>query len=528
MSQFITTLPYNNVLHFYLWISHGTNVSSNHNYYPLETKFSALTFYSRPFETISSEFLQMLDSVIINSTNNQQGSPIICSLISGACPHIPVTDKKTKKKNVYLPPLIFGVFPDDADDIKKYSGLYYFTLIKTNKENCKILKNEQILDHNKLLQFGNITYSLIFKFVLENCKTKNLNPNDVMLGIYSCQSKNDKYIQEYNQSDINNFIPKYADISLETANILTNMSQFADNGYSSLCIIPYKTLKPWNALGGIKTQGCGLNVLSYYDIIDQTSAREETTCLNIKGTSIFRIIDYIYDYNFWASASKYSDDKYFVLRMEIETGLHLIIVDFMNKYKINNYAIIFKVYKEEKIFNKEFSEVGHSVSIAYNQGNIIYIDPQGELNAILQGTPEEMANQLYSEFLNKTQFRYMDVIFTYYDNKEKFGPEIPTFDKKYIMERIDKKIVYFRPKPFDVNYGGNNKNKKRLVNNNKKKTRVNNKKKTKINKTKKNKTKNKRKNKKGQYGGYDAFEEAMLDADKKNGIPSVLVVESIS
>jgi len=526
MSQFITILPPNNVLHFYLWISHGTNVSSNHNYYPLETKFSALTFYSRPFETISSEFLQMLDSVIINSTNNQQGSPInqqgspfICSLISGSCPHIPITDKKTKKKIVYLPPLIFGVFPDDANDIKYYSGLYYFTLIKTDKENCKILKSEKILDHNKLLQFGNITYSLIFKFVLENCYKKNLDPNHVMLGIYSCQSKYDKYTQEYNQSDINNFIPKYSDISLEPADILSNMNQFADNGYSSLCIIRYKNLKPWNALANIKTQGCGLNVLSYYDILDQTLAREETTCLTIKGTSIFKIIDYINDYNL-LDPSKYLDDKYFVLRMEIKTGLHLIIINFMNQFKTQNYAIIFKVYKEN-FFNKEFSEVGHSVSIAYNQGNIIYIDPQGELNAILQGTPEEMVNQLYSEFLNKTQFRYMDVIFTYYDNKEKFGPGIPTFDKKSIMEQINKKIFYFRPRPFNVNYGGNNKKKTRV---NKKKRKIN---KTRKNKTKKNKTKNKRMNKKTQYGGYDAFEEAMLDADKKNGIPSVLV-ESIA
>jgi hypothetical protein len=219
--------------------------------------------------------------------------------------------------------------------------------------------------------------------------------------------------------------------------------------------------------------------------------------------------------------SKYLDEKYFVLRMEIKTGLQLIIIHFMNQFKTQNYAIIFKVYKEN-FFNKEFSEVGHSVSIAYNQGNIIYIDPQGELNAILQGTPEEMVNQLYSEFLNKTQFRYMDVIFTYYDNKEKFGPGIPTFDKKSIMEQINKKIFYFRPRPFNVNYGGNNKKKTRV---NKKKRKIN---KTRKNKTKKNKTKNKRMNKKTQYGGYDAFEEAMLDADKKNGIPSVLVVESIS
>jgi hypothetical protein len=298
------------------------------------------------------------------------------------------------------------------------------------------------------------------------------------------------------------------------------MNQFADNGSSSLCIIRYKTLKPWNALANIKTQGCGLNVLSYYDILDQTLAREETTCLTIKGTSIFRIIDYINDYNL-LDPSKYLDDKYFVLRMEMKTGLELIIIHFINQFKTQNYAIIFKVY-QENFFNNEFSEVGHSVSIACNQGNIIYIDPQGEQNAILQGSPEAMVNQLYTYFSQKTKFRYMDVIFTYYDNKEKFGTGIPTFDKKSIMDEIDKKIFYFRPRPFNVTYGGNNK--KKTTGNKKKKRKIN---KTRKNKTRKNKTKNKRKNKKRQYGGYDSFEEAMLDADKKNGIPSVLV-ESIS
>ena len=44
-------------LHFYLWISHGANVSSKNNYYSLETKFRSLTFYSSPFEEITNEYL---------------------------------------------------------------------------------------------------------------------------------------------------------------------------------------------------------------------------------------------------------------------------------------------------------------------------------------------------------------------------------------------------------------------------------------------------------------------------------------
>ena len=49
--------------------------------------------------------------------------------------------------------------------------------------------------------------------------------------------------------------------------------------------------------------------------------------------------------------------------------------------------------------------------------------------------------------------------------------------------------------------------------------------KSKKNKSKKNKTK-KRNHKRRQYGGYDEFEEVMLNADKNNGIQSNLVLQS--
>ena len=132
----------NNVLNFYLWISHGTNVSGNHNYYPIETKFRALTFYSRPFEIITSSPLLNLDQFIRTGRDN----PGICGLISGSCPHIPIVNKETKQKIVYLPPLIFGVDANDHADVKRFSGLYHFSLIKTNNENCKVVDLKQILD----------------------------------------------------------------------------------------------------------------------------------------------------------------------------------------------------------------------------------------------------------------------------------------------------------------------------------------------------------------------------------------------
>jgi hypothetical protein len=525
---------YNNILHFYLWVSHGANVSSNRNYYPIETKFAALTFYSHPFESIHQFFLDTLDKSI-KFENTEVGSSFICKLITGSCPIIPIINKETKQKIVNLPPLIFSPeFPEelkkDEQSLEEYMGLYYFSLIKTNNENCKIIENKRILSNNDLinLQLKTITYSTIFQKVLQDCEKKNLDPNSVMLGIYSCQDRYDKYIPEYNQLDITNMIPKYANISVDHASIINNIYEYNPNAYSSPCfIIDNNQFTAWEALGNIKTQGCGLNVLSYYGIISTTSAREETVCLTSKGTSIFRIMDYINQYYF---IKKYNVNnmEYLILRLEINNGL-TILIDFMKKYKTHNkYAIIFKVYRVNIFLDKKrgniYSEVGHIVSIACYNGEIMYIDPQGSVFINLQGTLEEQVNQL-SNYLLQISFKYIDIIFTYNNRKQPYDSNLPTINKPTIQEGINNGNCIIRARQVDLLYGGKNKNNKK---NNKKKTSKQKGKKTKTKtKTIKNTHRNSKKDKKNkQYGGYDAFEEVMLDTDKKNGIKSNIVLQS--
>ena len=524
---------YNNILHFYLWVSHGANVSSNRNYYPIETKFAALTFYSHPFETIYETFLDTLDKSI-KFENTEGGSNDICKLITGSCPIIPVINKDTKQKIVYLPPLIFT--PEFPKDLKideqsgeKYMGLYYFSLIKTNNENCKVIENKRILTNNDLinLQLKTITYSTIFQKVLQDCEKKNLDPDSVMLGIYSCQSKYDKYIPEYNQLDITNMIPKYANISVDRASIINNIYEYNPNAYSSPCfIIDNNQFTGWEALGNIKTQGCGLNILSYYGIISTTSAREETVCLTSKGTSIFRILDYINQYYF---IKKYNVNnmEYLILRLKIKNGV-TILIDFMKRYKTHNkYAIIFKVYRENIFLDKKqgniYSEVGHTVSIACYNEEIMYIDAQGSVFINLQGTLEEQVNQL-SNYLLEKSFTYIDIIFTYNNRKQPYDSNLPIINKSNIEEGINNDNCVIRPRPVYLVYGGKkNKNNikktyKRLTN------KIKNKSKKHIN-THKNDKKYKKNNRNKQYGGYDAFEELMLNTDKKNGIKTNIVLQ---
>jgi hypothetical protein len=220
--------------------------------------------------------------------------------------------------------------------------------------------------------------------------------------------------------------------------------------------------------------------------------------------------------------------EYLILRLEIKNGI-LILIDFMKRYKTHNkYAIIFKVYRENIFLDKKqgniYSEVGHTVSIAGYNGEIMYIDAQGSVFINLQGTLEEQVNQL-SNYLLEKSFRYIDIIFTYNNRKQSYDSNLPSINKSIIEQGINNGNCVIRPRPVDLLYGGksndNKKNKKKTYNTSKPKG-----KKTKT-KTIKNNKKDKKINRRNkQYGGYDTFEELMLDTDKKNGIKSNIILQS--
>jgi hypothetical protein len=186
----------NDHLNLYLWILHGSNVSQHNNYYLMETKFQALVFYSKPFSTINVDDLKKT----LENT---------CELITGSCPIIPTVNSLTGKKEVALPPLIFFLYREDNEDVKLVSGLYHFVLTKKQlsdeveekKSICSIVSQDRVYDHSKFInRYGeiNVTYSQLFNEVLIDCKKKKLNPEEVMLGFFTCQDSEKKYKNEYN------------------------------------------------------------------------------------------------------------------------------------------------------------------------------------------------------------------------------------------------------------------------------------------------------------------------------------------
>lgn len=498
----------------FLWVTHGTNVSSVHNFYPIETKFKAVTFYSRPFEIIDSGQLEEI-----------MGDP--CRIMLGACPKIPVTDKITNKKDVFLPPLVFSLSHTDLDGIKQYAGLYKYRIIrnhrnpqyydKSNLKNCAITKEAKLLNHSDIIsKYGdgqNITYSQIFQTVLEFCKQKGKNPEEVLLGIFSCQVRAEQYIENYDESNILNLIGRNVDRKegLIEAEIFTKIDD-ETNTFLSPTVTPYEQLPDgWNALANIKHQGCALNVLSYFGIIDQSDARESTVCLSILGTSIFKIVDYI---NTYLIKKRIINDGYMIKRHTILVGI-TVLYNLMTIYDNQNYCIIFKIYRDDIVKGKP-SQVGHTVAFFRHNDSYWFIDPQQSIIENITEVPsvKSLVQYIQSKYPG---FNFIDIIYTLRTDISKTKTQIEDStpeSHEMILERSS-----------SIRYGGKKPVKSKKI----KKSKISKKNKKNKRKTIMKRKTNKNKSKK-YYGGeteLDNFEKLMTDIDKKLGTPTALDIATI-
>jgi hypothetical protein len=166
-------------------------------------------------------------------------------------------------------------------------------------------------------------------------------------------------------------------------------------------------------------------VLSYYNIINKTIAREQTVCLPSKGTSIFQIVDYLNNYYI---KNNISENNYIIIRSKLYFGLNSIY-NFINNYSSTNYAIIFKMYRD--LYNpntNKYSQIGHTVSISFFNKEIYYVDPQ---NNILTKITDK--STLF-EYLFKYGFTYIDII---YSVSKYISPNKPYLNKYQAIDFVN-------------------------------------------------------------------------------------------
>jgi hypothetical protein len=537
-------------INFFLWVSHGANVSSENNFYPIQTKFKSIILYSKPFQII---YKKDLEEAITNP----------CRLVLGTCPYIPVNSGSGN--HVFLPPLIFINKEEEPDeDVKQYTGLYHFVLdvdpTQTSNPsdipfgaplNCVVTSDNKLYDHDDFINiYGTtrITYSQIFKLVTDKSRERNLNLEDVLLGIYSCQEVIDAYSGEYVKK-ISNLIPKRIDLNLiEAAAPIFTTKNYPKNSFVSINVIKINRsiTTDWNALAKITHQGCALNVLSYFGIIPETSAREQTVCLSLKGTSIFKIVDFI---NLFINETTNNPPLgYFVLRLDFNSAIW-DIVRLLSSYSEDNYFIIFKMYTkkyQENTENTKYSHIGHTVAMFKSNNLYYYVDPQAsifqeltdDVTAIksLPGNNENYFMDIISTIKSlpgNNENNFIDII---YSVRNEFPQNRPNQSTDVFIIKTKSQGLSIVERTPDINFGGKKlfkkkKNKSLIKIKNKSKSmkkRKNNKSKS-IKKRKNNKSK---KSKKNHIGGndetkLDKFEQLMIDIDKEHNIPTALGISVI-
>lgn len=401
------------VIDMFMWVSHGHMVSSENNHYPVEFNFHSLNFYSVPYTTIDSAYLETLHNKMNNNT---------CLLITGGCAKIPVVNPLTKINEVLLPPLVFSR-TNDNDPLNKYIGFrhYQFFIDPTKLYVSEVNHCENIDYQVKLVHdYAGLnayydeyaTYSTIIKVAKDYLKqwnqseTRKINPKDVILSLYSCQALSPEFKYLFNLYDLKRYMPKIGDIKI------TSPTRFLDNldlippsyGVELVNFIFNNNVKlRWDALANQKEKGCGLNILAFYNFINKRKATEMITCLDSKGTSIHKLVDYMRNVEF-TSLTKYVSD-YFVLRLSIENALSLFVQMYLIPYYNSNIVhndnvfvvVIVKMY-DNVYHNNKINHVGHTISFAFNKKHFYCIDPQQTNPADTISIDSGMKNAMPFEF----------------------------------------------------------------------------------------------------------------------------------
>jgi hypothetical protein len=539
----------------FLWISHGGTVSSKNNYYPMEIPFSTVNMYSTPFKV--SHTPELLDLV---------SNP--CTFISGKCPSIPIINYHTNKTYVYLPPLVFTCYNSEPrnSEVRKYSGLYYTkmshsppsfantdylreciyrpsksnnyleNLNSNNSNNSPINNFYRLLGHNDIIDRFNstqqkyITYSQIFEYVKELCLTNNfayyttnnnevinIDPSKAVLGIFSCQSRLRQYVIHYDRN-ILNLIPKRIDDVTQYTNIIHSFELIGTNVLLPNTIRVVRWTDEFATVtDSLDNKGCGLNALSYLTLITRENAVEKAACLDVKGMSIFKIVDYLAEKSMFATASL----GILILRTNFNNGFALL-QDILFRYN-NSDACIIKIYKSLDI------DIGHTIIIGKNSHNYLVVDPQNQIFRNVGITGENgLLNSLVTSLY--PEFEFMDILFEIHNQNEYVNNngvvEISTHFKGLVSNLIERGGAMVVARDPNINYGGKKQYRKKI-----KKT---------CKKGQKRKNKLYRRKKSRKYiGGSDTaetiykndklddFEKIMIYNDSENGIQSALILTDL-
>lgn len=328
-----------------------------------------------------------------------------------------VSFSKKEHSNYYLPPLFFDATKKDEDRPSKHMlGLWmidYTTQIPSCK---KIYSLNDLLLYKEKLKVDIFTYQNIHDIIENLMEDKNISGR-IGMGIFCCRSY-EKYVKNSNLSFREPFL--LTDEKILKMNEITPTMKFEPLLFEP----PFK----WNVdvfeqskfikklsnkrnfglkLNDQNRQGCSLNVLHFYDIVNKNYAINKFLCTSEKDFSIYRTLEHI--------IQKYvemNDKRFLIVRRSIHQ-LKKIINKISDEHRYK--SIILKFY-EHSYDDGNVNHEGHTLSLyvsydpVQNKNVIMIIDPH--YNIFWQFTPE----YLFTMYV--PIYRYFDIIYVEMETTE--------------------------------------------------------------------------------------------------------------
>lgn len=362
----------------------------------------------------------------------------------------------TKTNNIFeVPAIQFSIAKSDIENMffHSFMGIYHFTIQNQTIDKIDIVKNsEQLYAINTKNDESKITYKMFQEIIGNYMKNNNLRNNPVGIGFICCRS----YVPTYDlerlqlkEKDYHHYFT-FSKIDLEKQIINENKNQYilpvliyspviySDVSKPSESIFT-EYLQNWpEALLSLTSQGCGLNVLAFWKIVNRTLARENVLCLPKAGTSIFRIIQHIEMFTIYRGSTK--NNKYVITRKPITfLGEYL---DFMmdnyqkriiGKVPLSERGIIsiIKFYRKREKSISGMDHAGHTVSFFFiktqdGQIKCYMIDPQAKTDFLFKTNGSTPVYD-YNIWINSNNFVDFDIIWIESSSSDSSAISLPHF-----------------------------------------------------------------------------------------------------
>jgi hypothetical protein len=376
MTDDITHEPEQKIM--YLICQHGINTASTHSLYPIRSPFPSVVYYSPGAYQILPEdtarrLIQECEGDLVTSTALQNGTFKVLS----------------DHHYLHVPPLLMKIEEADLHKplFRALEGVW--KVVFTDNIVTSITR---LLDQRQWLAaaFDNSTettrtQSYILHTLEKIVKDQGDHPATVSVGMLVCHDQTayrDRIADlSYNRSYAN---AAKEPILLPKENLFSSSEQIGPTHQLSLAGSEIEGfLSPtWEALARQRIVGCGMNVLAYYKIIEQSDARCRVSALPVQGQSIFSV------YTMFHDAKITIPTKFVVVRVPLENSYVL----FEELQKIPESVVTFvKLYAADTIQKGaavEDSHVGHTISFIKHLGVLYLVDPQAGVNVPISSGAE--------------------------------------------------------------------------------------------------------------------------------------------